>query len=445
MKKRSIVWFRSDLRLHDNEALTDAIRASEEVICVYVFDPRVFGAETRYGFPKTGLHRTRFVRESVEDLRNRLRAIGSELVVRFGHPEDEIYQLAHRYKTHWVFCNRERTRDEVQVQSRLEKRLWSIGQEVRFSRGKMLYYTQDLPFPVTHTPNSIAAFRKEVMGLIPIRAPLPAPQRLQGPQPAPRVGSIPTMEELGHEEDRVDRPERAFFAGGEATALARLAELLHNTKEGLYSRSAASLTSSRLSPWLSHGCLSPKMLYRCFLEAHGDHKTKATKRLLGHLVHRDYHRLMGKKFKNKIFLRQGTGGPRSDVLRNDRTALDAWAEGRTGLPIIDACMRELAQTGYLSTRGRELVSSYLVHDRKVNWQMGADYFESVLLDYDPCSNYGNWNLVAGVGPEGGKEHVWNLASQARILDPAGTYIRRWAPQYADKSAGEIHQLNEACS
>ncbi len=143
MINRCIVWFRLDLRLHDNEALTDALKSCDEVIPVYVFDERLFEGRTHYGFRKTARHRARFLIESVADLRAELQRKGVDLIVRKGVPEKEIFDLACSLKTKWIFCNRERTRDEVRVQDALEKKLWSVGQEIRYSRGKMLYYTQD--------------------------------------------------------------------------------------------------------------------------------------------------------------------------------------------------------------------------------------------------------------------------------------------------------------
>ena len=108
-------------------------------------------------------------------------------------------------------------------------------------------------------------------------------------------------------------------------------------------------------------------------------------------------------------------------------------------------MNELAATGYLSRRGRELVSSYLINELSVNWQMGAEYFESILIDYDPCSNYGNWNLAAGVGLDNRKDPVFNLAAQARRLDPQGDYIKKWAKKYLSKTPDELNSLHQAIS
>ncbi|MEO5906393.1 MAG: deoxyribodipyrimidine photo-lyase, partial [Saprospiraceae bacterium] len=134
---RSILWFRQDLRLHDNEALIEALRNSDELLPVYVFDPQHFRARTSFGTSKTGYARSRFLIESVTNLRQQLQSLGSELMVRIGDPAEILYSLSIQHKAYYIYCNRERTKEEAEVQDRLEKKLWTIGREVRFSRGKM--------------------------------------------------------------------------------------------------------------------------------------------------------------------------------------------------------------------------------------------------------------------------------------------------------------------
>jgi len=156
------LWFRNDLRLDDNESLIEAV-AHGIVIPIFVFDDRVFKGVTRgFGFKKTGIHRARFIIEAVNDLRSNLRAIGSDLIIKTGITEDIIGDLAAELNTKWVFCNRERTEEEVLIQDALESRLWALGQELRYSRGKMLYHTGDLPFPVSQTPDVFTSFRKDI-------------------------------------------------------------------------------------------------------------------------------------------------------------------------------------------------------------------------------------------------------------------------------------------
>ena len=128
--KRVIVWFRQDLRLTDNEAITHAINSGDEVYPIYVFDERQFKGKTSFGFPKVGKYRTKFIIESVQDLRSNLQKLGSDLIVRIGKPEEIIFSLARQLKSSWVFCNRERTTEEVEVQDALERNLWSVGQEI---------------------------------------------------------------------------------------------------------------------------------------------------------------------------------------------------------------------------------------------------------------------------------------------------------------------------
>lgn len=443
--KRAIVWFRQDLRLHDNEALLDALSSADEVVPVYVFDERVFTGTTRFGFPKTDKYRARFIIESIRDLRASLQALGSDLIVRVGKPEDILYDLANKVKSSWVFCNRERTREEVKVQDALEQNLWSIGQEMRYYRGKMLYYTADLPFPVTHTPDVFTQFRKEVERFVPIRHPLPRPESFKSSFVYLEPGEIPSLKDFGHPDFEPDPRAVISFKGGETEGLNRLKHYIwesqsirqyKNTRDELIGEAY----SSKLSPWLAQGCVSPKMVYyevKAFEQAHG--QSDSTYGLLYELLWRDFLRFMAKKHGNRIFKKGGIQQQFDHSWTNDFDLLHSWVEGKTGVPFIDANMRELKNTGYLSNRGRQNVASFLINDLGVNWQLGADYFESVLIDYDVCSNYGNWQYAAGVGSDPKEHRSFNILSQARRYDPQGHYIRMWLPELAEVPSDKIHQ------
>ena len=448
-KRRAIVWFRQDIRLHDNEALTDALKHADEVIPVYVFDERVFKGKTRYGFPKTGVFRAKFILESVQDLKNNIRLLGNELIVRFGKPEEEIFEIAKQAKTSWVFCNRERTDEEVFVQDALEKNLWSIGQEMRCSRGKMLYYTADLPFPVTHTPDSFSQFRKEVERFIPIREPLPRPQAPMNP---PSIlldpGQIPSLQDFGLMKYKAD-PRSAFhFKGGETEGLKRLHSYLWEEEALLtYKKNRDNLLgenySTKFSPWLTQGCLSPKTIYAEIKKFKEQRFAKGVgQSVVFELMQRDFLRFMAKKHGNKIFQKGGIQENPDFSLVNDFEKFENWVDGRTGVPFIDANMREIKHTGYMSNRGRQIVASFLVQELGVNWVLGADYFESVLIDYDPCSNYGNWNEMVGIGSESREARSFNFLSQARRYDPQGEYVKRWIPELVDLPSDKIHQPDQ---
>ncbi|HMQ60500.1 MAG TPA: DASH family cryptochrome [Flavilitoribacter sp.] len=443
--RRAIVWFRQDLRLHDNEALLDALKSADEVIPVYVFDPRIFKGKTKYGFPKTGSFRAKFILESVIDLRASLQAIGSDLWVRIGKPEEVIFELARSVKSSWVFCNRERTQEEVLVQDALEKNLWTIGQEIWYSRGKMLLYTADLPFPVPHTPDVFTQFRKEVEKIVPVRDPLPAPDRLPPLSTRLDYGPMPDLRDLGHATPPEPAGASNQFKGGEKAALERLRYYIHDSLlVDRYKETRNQLLgmdySSKFSPWLSQGCLSPKLIYseiKRHEQAHGENES--TYWLVFELLWRDFFRFMAKKHGNKIFREEGITGKKDHNWTEDWDLFSKWAEGQTGIPFIDANMRELRQTGFMSNRGRQNAASFLVKDLNINWLMGAEYFESLLVDYDPCSNYGNWNYIAGVGSDPREDRYFNIHSQSKRYDPKGDYIRFWVPELRNLPQEKIHQ------
>lgn len=444
-EKLAILWFRQDLRLHDNEALTDAIKHVDKIIPVYIFDERVLKGKTRFGFPKTGKFRAKFIIESVKDLRDSLRKLGSDLIIRVGRPEEIIFELARTVKTSWVFCNRERTQEEVDVQDTLEKNLWSIGQEMRYSRGKMLYYTADLPFPVTHTPDIFTQFRKEVERFIPIRKPLPSPESLDPIPLRLEVGEIPNLEDLGHQSYEEDSRAVLEFEGGESAGLERLQYYLWDSKLiKHYKETRNGLIggdySSKFSPWLAQGCLSPKTIYAEIKRFEAEHgSNKSTYWLFFELLWRDFFRFMGKKHGNKIFLKGGIKAEPDDNWSNDYERLQKWIDGRTGVPFIDANMREIALTGFMSNRGRQNVASFLINDLNVNWQMGAEYFESMLIDYDPCSNWGNWNYLAGVGSDPRENRYFNIINQAKRYDPSGEFVKLWLPELKEVPPEKVHQ------
>jgi len=444
--KKGIVWFRQDLRLHDNEALHDALLHCDEILPVYVFDERVFNGKTKFGFPKTGIHRTNFILESIAELKQNLQSKGSDLIIRIGKPEEEIFKIARVEKTSWVFCNRERTEEEVKVQDDLEKKLWSVGQEVRFSRGKMLFYTADLPFPVTHTPDNFTHFRKEVEKFIPIRKTWDTELR---PLPALNVrveiGETPSLSDFGFKNKYVRNPKSAFpFKGGENAAISHLKnyfwekELAKTYKESRNQMMGTDF-STKFSPWLAHGCISPKKIY-WELKKYEEEKgaNESTYWIFFELMWRDFFRLMGKKHENNIFKK---GGPKQANLdfSEDKKRFRIWAEGRTGIPFIDANMIELNETGFMSNRGRQNVASFLCHDLNLNWQLGAEYFESQLIDYDPCSNYGNWNYIAGIGSDPRENRKFNVLSQAIRYDENGQFVKHWIPVLNEIPSDLVHK------
>jgi deoxyribodipyrimidine photo-lyase len=399
---RSIVWFRQDLRLHDNEALIEAIGNADEIIPVFIFDihPR-----------RTSYARAGFLIDSVHDLRSQLREMGSDLIVRTGKPDEILYQLARETRSQWVYCNRERTRDEVMVQDRLERNLWTIGRELRYTRGKMLYYTSDLPFPVTHCPDSYISFRKEVEPLIAVRLPLEKPKLIPALPSGLDAGDIPSVKDIlpGKHPSRT-----TYFRGGETQGLSVLSSMHPNPGTTDFG-----LGGSMLSPWIAMGCLSPKKVYHgSFTMPSGGEEVRQN------LIYRDYLRLMGKKYGDRIFYKSGIKNVKT-VFQNNTAALQAWQTGNTGIEIIDAAMHQLNTTGWIPDIMRKIVANYLIRVLQLDWRLGAAYFESMLIDYDPCSNWVSWLNLSGYGPDSREDRIIHYDLIGKKLDPDGAYIRTW--------------------
>ena len=248
---------------------------------------------------------------------------------------------------------------------------------------------------------------------------------------------MPSLSDFGHSDFELDSRAALPFKGGETEGLRRLRHYFwekdqvaqyKETRNGLIGPDY----SSKFSAWLSMGCLSPKLIYHELKRYERERvSNESTYWLFFELLWRDYFRLMGKKYGNRIFQKGGTQEKDLRILKNNQELFTLWAEGRTGVPFIDANMRELAATGWMSNRGRQNVASFLVKDLKVNWQMGAEYFESQLVDYDPCSNWGNWNYVAGVGSDPREDRYFNILTQAKNYDPNGDFVKLWCPELAE--------------
>jgi len=166
-------------------------------------------------------------------------------------------------------------------------------------------------------------------------------------------------------------------------------------------------------------------------------KNQSTYSLIFELIWRDYFRFITKKHGNKVFKIEGIKNTR-DSWRRDSADFKRWCEGQTGVPFVDANMRELKFSGFMSNRGRQNVASFLVNDLGIDWTWGASYFESQLIDYDVCSNWGNWMYVGGVGNDPRENRYFNILRQGKNYDRNGDYVRLWVPELADIKGFDIH-------
>ena len=426
--KKAIVWFKTDLRLHDNETLVKAIAQNDQIIPVYCFDETQF-EETEYGFKKTGSFRAQFLLEAVADLDKNLRALGSGLMVLKGKPEIEIPKVVSHYKVNKLYAKREVTFEEKQTEQLVQTELWKQQCEMLTFSTSTLYHAQDLPFSIKDIPDVFSNFRKKVEKESTIRSVFEKPISISSPEfPA---AQFPTLDQLGLSFSEIDKRAAIVFEGGESAALKRMNHYFSETKAiSQYKETRNGLIgadySSKFSAWLALGCLSPREIYfelKKYESQFG--ANESTYWLVFELLWRDYFRFMMKKYSNKFFQQSGIQNKGISVNKHNIQMLDSWINGTTGVDFVDANMLELKLTGFMSNRGRQNVASYLCNDLKLDWRYGAAYFEQQLIDYDVSSNWGNWAYLAGVGNDPRGNRYFNIDKQAQDYDRDKSYRKLW--------------------
>jgi deoxyribodipyrimidine photo-lyase len=427
--KTKLVWFRNDLRTFDNETLSTAVERSDEIIPIYIFDKRSF-LKTPLGFPKTGFFRSKFLLESIIALRNKLRALGGDLIVQQGFPEVIIPELCRQYKVTSVYFSKEVAPEEVAVENAVENELVKLGVNWRDTWSSTLLSKSDLPFSIPKLPDVFTAFRNKVEHDCKISSLIPTPNKIKIPTGID-VGEMPDISKLTIENKPADNRAAFPFLGGENEALERMKNYFwdndhlkdyQTTRNGLIGIDY----SSKFSAWLSSGCISARTIYHEVKKYEQTRiKNKSTYWLIFELLWRDFFRFTMEKNFTKLFKLNGFKGENKHELDSNLLNFENWSNGKTGIQFIDANMNELNATGFMSNRGRQNAASYLVNDLKVNWLFGAEYFESQLVDYDVCSNYGNWAYIAGVGNDPRPDRYFNIEKQAATYDTQKKYRQLW--------------------
>ena len=422
-----VLLFREDLRLHDNPTLVAA--ADGEFVPVYVFDERDYG-ETRYGTEKTGARRARFVRECVEDLRASLRERGGDLAVRRGKTEEVVAELIDEHEADEVVLQTKPATEEFERERAVRDTVADEGAETRRLWTHTLYHVNDLPTDPQDMNDTFTPWRKEVESNSEVRDTVETPETLETPT---FDDETPTLGELGFDDDPTQDERAAVpFEGGERRALERMEEYIwerdclreyKKTRNGLVGADY----SSKFSAWLARGCLSPRRVYEEVKRYERERVSNdSTYWLVFELMWRDFFQFQFVKHGSDFFGPTGIRDVEKDW-RGRGERFERWCAGATGVPFVDAAMRELNATGYTSNRTRQNVASFLVDVLGVDWRLGAAYFEEKLLDYDVCSNWGNWAYQAGVGNDS-RDRYFNVLKQGKRYDPNGEFVQTWVPE-----------------
>ncbi|HLH15113.1 MAG TPA: deoxyribodipyrimidine photo-lyase [Solirubrobacteraceae bacterium] len=415
----ALTWLRRDLRLADQPALCAALAQGETVVPVFCLDRRLLAGRHRSGA------RTQFLLECLRELDAALRQRGSGLVVLDGAPERELPALARELGAREVHASADvgpyaRRRDE-----RVSRALRAVGVQLRLHPG---LFAVDDPAAVTTlagAPHTVFTPYLRAWLRAPRRPVLPAPSRLP-PLPAGVAGDpLPSLEQLG-----LSQPLSQPAPGGERAARRRLASFLEH-ELARYERERDTLAAagtSSLSPYLHFGCISAREIEQR-LELRGGAGAQELRR---QLCWRDFYAQVLRAFPRNA--RSEHQRRYRGTLRWSRSRLrfDAWREGRTGYPVVDAAMRQLAREGWMHNRARLIVGCFLTKDLGIDWRWGERWFMRMLLDGDEASNNGNWQWIASVGvdPQPPARRLYNPVLQQRRHDPRGAYVRRHVPELA---------------
>jgi len=410
-----IVWFRRDLRVCDHPALCAACERNDQVVTAFVLDDRLLHGRHASG------PRTQFLLESLADLDASLRQRGGRLVVRHGPPERELASLAAATGAR-----------EIHFSADVSPFARARGERVRAALDGVALHAH----PGVAAIDDLGAIRTRAGGPYtvftpfqrtwerePRREPLPAPAELP---PAPRAlagEGIPSLASLGLRQELAEPPP-----GGESEGRRRLERFLADgvaayagTRDSMASRG-----SSRLSPFLHFGCLSARELEHELPPGEGPEAFRRQ------LCWRDFHQHVLLHFPGNVraeFQERYRGRLRWNPPDG---AFDAWREGRTGYPLVDAGMRQLGREGWMHNRARLVAGSFLTKDLGIDWRHGERHFMRLLVDGDEASNNGNWQWIASVGtdPQPAFRRIYNPARQMETHDPEATYVRRYVPELA---------------
>ncbi|MEZ7526246.1 DASH family cryptochrome [Cloacibacterium normanense] len=425
-QKINIVWFKNDLRTKDQISLFKAYQGDLPFIALYIFDED-FYIKKQFGFRKIGKFRAKFLLESVQNLQHNLAELNIPFLIKFGKTKEIFEKLNEHYSIQKIFCEEEFTQEEVD----LEKNVSSVLSNVKFEKSYSQFLLEpDFVFKkLEKIPALFTTFRNKVEKNFSVRKPLKIEKRkvfFELEIPSDKID----LEKLGFEKFET-HPYSAFpFSGGENAAWERLhyyfeeTQLLKdykNTRNGLL----GSDYSSKFSAWLANGSISAVCIYdevKKFEQKFG--ANESTYWLIFELLWRDYFKFIALQHRNEIFHKNGLQPYKNVEFQNNPQKLEQLISGKTHSEFVNANMIELQKTGFMSNRGRQNVASYFCKNLKLDWRIGAAYFEEMLIDYDVHSNYGNWLYLAGIGNDA-RDRSFNTEKQAEQYDSDKKFRNLW--------------------
>ena len=413
--KTGIFLFTNDLRLHDNPALIQANALVDELLCIYIIDFD-WRCNNRYSNHRQNSPANLFLRDALYDLDSNLRKLGQRLIVVESDTVSFINHLIEALNVSDVF----RSDNAGYYENNKWRSLIDQNHSATFHSidSHTLFSLEDLPFSLSELPTSFTKFKNSVRD-IHYSKPIAPIEHLLKPVDINLPDGITLTEPKQLEK----------FKGGETQGLVHLEAYFSSEKPASYKEVRNALdgwdNSCKLSPWLANGCLSVRQVMSVLVD-YEQNKTanESTYWIYFELLWREYFQWYAHKNGVKLFAPAGIKKI-TPLTSYYPERFQKWVNGSTPYPIVNACMNELLETGYLSNRGRQITASCFVNELAMDWRYGAAYFEQVLIDYDVASNWGNWQYLAGVGADTRDKRHFNLEKQTQQFDPENRYIKRW--------------------
>lgn len=437
---RGLVWFRRDLRIQDNPALTAAVEECEEVVPLFIFDEALLQSQM------FGSACVNFMLRSLHELSVGLSRLGLELTWRRGNPSDELMATVRERGIDHIYWNRDYEPTAVERDRIIHQWMCQQGVNAQTFKDHVVFEADEVRGSTGKALQRYGAYRKRWWERWRTAAPsvLPRPTPRQRPVDlvTARKISWPSAEDLGYE------TVAPWIAPGEEAALRRLDWFVsgpihsYSTKRNVPAEDG----TSRLSPHFRFGTVSPRTAVHAAMATLAKTRSVSRSNVLAwidELIWRDFFQQVLVSFPAVAagpFRTDAAMPPAREPGRDRDRLYEAWRDGRTGYPIVDAGMRQLMQTGWMHNRVRMIVASFLVKDLRLDWQSGERHFMRQLLDADMAANNGNWQWCTGTGTDAMRPaRIFNPALQSKRFDAEGRYIRTYIPELARVPSSLIHE------
>ncbi|MBO8185052.1 cryptochrome/photolyase family protein [Streptomyces spirodelae] len=419
----SVVLFTRDLRLRDNSPLRAAQDTADAVVPLFVQDDAICAAG--YAVP----NRRAFLADCLADLDRQLRERGARLIVRTGDVVEQVCRVAHEADAHEVHMSADVSAYADRREKKLSSALAAAGRRLRV-HDRMV---------TAVAPGEITPAGKDHMAVFTpyFRRWEKARQRPSHGAPARITAAKGVATEKLPSRRRIEGVSPGVPAGGETAGRKQFAGWRQKGMDAYadHHDDLAGDCTSRLSPHLHFGTLSPVELVARARERGGT----GAEAFVRQLAWRDFHHQVLAARPQAARVDYRTHGDRWRSAREARDQIEAWKQGRTGYPVIDAAMRQLRHEGWMHNRGRLLAAGFLTKTLYVDWRIGARHFLDLLVDGDMANNQMNWQWVAGTGTDTRPNRILNPLVQAKKYDPAGDYVRRWVPELAAIEGRAVHE------